>query len=229
MISFTVANAQVAWVKAWNTNGYYRTDSGSIFTWSGNMQNGYCHGYGTIQWYENGNTSFKYIGGVKYGKNEGYGTSYDAKGNKSFEGYWQNDVREGYGTSYYSDGDIYRQGYYTNDGYKQEVDADELASAYTNKIINKLFDGGINRRYTILKCVYDANNKMREMTIRITFNGDIVKSNFYACTLVVTNYTSFSAELIDLNEQAAKYRRDMQSLLIALKLYEMLDALSQNQ
>jgi hypothetical protein len=228
ILSLTAANAQPTLVRSWNNNGYYQTGSGSVFTWSGSTLNGYCHGYGTIQWYDNGNPSFKYIGGVKNGKNEGYGTYYNANGNRSYAGYWQNDVREGYGTSYNSDGSIYRQGYYTNDAFKYEDNADAVAKKCTNYIINNEFDGGINRRYTILKCIYDTDNKLVEMEIRITFNGDIINTNSYACTLAIKNYTTLSAEVVDCNERAETYRRDMRDLKIAVKVYEILDTLSQN-
>ncbi len=75
------------------------------FTWSGPIVNGYCHGKGTIQWYDNkGNKGNKMVGVVKKGKNEGYCINYNSAGKKTFEGMYVNDMRNGHGIIYYSDG-----------------------------------------------------------------------------------------------------------------------------
>jgi len=89
-----------------NCNCKFNTDT--EFTWNGACKNGFCNGYGTIQWYnKRGKKSGKVVGLVKMGKSEGFCTMYNANGSKLFEGNYVNDKRNGHGIMYYSDGSIY--------------------------------------------------------------------------------------------------------------------------
>lgn len=114
------ASSQLKMRKAKNCNALYNT--GGPFTWNGAIKNGYCHGYGTIQWYEkNGTKSGKMIGTIKRGKNEGFCTFYAANGKKVFEGMFENDMRNGKGKVFYSDGTT-QEGTWYNDEFVGEGD-----------------------------------------------------------------------------------------------------------
>lgn len=99
------AFSQLKMRKAQNCNALYNT--GGPFTWTGPIKNGYCHGYGTIKWYNaKGVCESKMVGTVLKGMNEGFCTFFDAKGNKFFECVYKNDKKNGVGKIYNEDGTI---------------------------------------------------------------------------------------------------------------------------
>jgi hypothetical protein len=197
IIAFVIFNnlchAQTVMVKAQNKNCYFNTDAGSLFTWSGDCRDGYCDGYGTIQWYDaNGNSEGKFIGNLSYGKAQGYATQYYANGYISYQGYWSNDMRNGQGTSYYNNGAIEFQGNFIDDAYENYSAFNTFGAYIGNAIMQNIFDGGENLRSSLIQ-VIDQNGQ-RTMRIRITFNGNIVETNYYGFTLVISNqapYVSF--------------------------------------
>lgn len=118
--------SQLRMMKANNCNAKYYTNT--PFTWSGPIVNGYCHGNGTIQWFDSkGNKSSKMVGAVKNGKAEGYCTFYTSAGVKIFEGHYVNDMRNGRGIIYYSDG-TFEEGEWMDDNRIDDVVVDTLAT-----------------------------------------------------------------------------------------------------
>jgi len=109
IISLIVTQAlfsQVRMRTAKNCNCKFNTNAS--FTWNGACKNGYCNGYGTIQWYgKNGKKTGKIVGHVKNGKSEGFCIMYYSDGTKLFEGNFVNDKRNGHGIYYYADGSKY--------------------------------------------------------------------------------------------------------------------------
>lgn len=197
--------AQSVWVKAYNSSGFYHTNPGAVFTWSGSVYNSYCHGNGTIQWYDAlGNSAGRYTGGVKYGKNSGFGTQYYADGSKYYAGYWENDMFNGYGTLYNGYGGIMYQGYFRDNQMANYSDLQTAAREITMETIKSVFDGGQNVRYSVEKAVFGVDNKLTELRIRMTFNGDIISSNEYDCTLVINGLYS-TPYFTDCNSNAKNY------------------------
>jgi hypothetical protein len=179
VLAFSVSFCHAQWEKAYSTGYYYHTDPGT-FTWSGGSRDGYCDGFGTIQWYDNaGNPTGKYVGYVSYGKNEGYGTQY------------------------YTSGDIYYQGNWENDEIKDFAAFKNLGYDVGQFVMDKIFDGGINLRTSVVELINtgDANN---ELKIRVTFNGDIINTNYYAMTVVVNRQAPY-VHFENVNDMAGVY------------------------
>ncbi|MDB5141445.1 MAG: hypothetical protein JWQ66_158 [Mucilaginibacter sp.] len=168
--SFSLCQAQgTAWVKASNCDCYFQTSPNSSFTWAGSCKGSYCDGYGTIQWYDvNGNSQGKFIGNLKYGK------------------------ADGYATQYYSNGAIYLQGEFVNDVFRDYSALNTFGYNVADEMVSKIFDGGINLQSKVIQ-VIDSNGE-QTIRYRITFNGNVVQTNYYAMTLVISNispYVSF--------------------------------------
>ena len=191
-------------VRAYNTACYYHTNSTSVFTWSGGCEQSYCHGYGTIQWYDNGTPTAKYTGNIQYGKNEGYGTMYYANGRIRYTGNWKNDMENGYGTAYSPYGDTLFHGYFRDDQISNYYFLDLTAKKLTEFIVAKLFDGGINIKYQLVKAVYDNNDALEEIRVRMTFNGDIITTNYYDGTLVI-NLKKPYVDFVNYNDNFQAY------------------------
>ena len=98
------SSAEGDWVKEMDSGCKYQTDS--PFTWSGKCVDGYVHGEGTIQWYDEDGEKRRerYTGNVTCGKNEGYGEYYYADGS-SYKGEWRNDHMHGNGVIINADGE----------------------------------------------------------------------------------------------------------------------------
>ncbi len=157
---------ECTWVKAQYSSCYYHTSPGATFTWSGDCKNGYCDGYGTIQYYDNGNLAGKLVGRLVQGKVEGYATQY------------------------YEDGSIYLQGNYVNDEYENLYQLSKDANDLGFYVMNEVFDGGTNLNCEIID-VIDAKNGNKEIRIKVKFNGNIVQENKYSITLILTNNFPF--------------------------------------
>lgn len=65
-------------------------------TWSGECKDGYVHGQGTLQWYENGKPTDTYVGSYSQGKQHGKGVYTWADGSK-YDGEYKDGIRHGLG------------------------------------------------------------------------------------------------------------------------------------
>lgn len=162
----TISHAQsVSWVKDYYTGNLYHTNS--TFTWSGGSRAGYCDGYGKIQFYDSeGNATGWYVGNVQYGKNVGYGTQY------------------------LSNGEIFYRGQWVNDEIKDFDVVDNFGKLAGKLLMDKVFDGGINLNTTVIKFI-NTGGSDDQLKIRVTFNGDIITTNFYAFTMIIDNNAPF--------------------------------------
>ena len=120
------SSAQGNWVQAMHTGCKYQTNE--PFTWSGKCVDGFAHGEGTIQWYdEDGHQRHsKYIGNVTCGKNDGYGEYYAADGS-SYKGEWSNDLIHGSGVYVNANGERYEGQFAYGEpvGYAQAEEASD--------------------------------------------------------------------------------------------------------
>ena len=191
------AASQTTWLKSSNNGLYYHTDT--RFTWSGGSLNGYCNGYGTIQWYKaDGSRSGSYTGYIVRGINEGYGTQYYSNGNIYYQGYWKNDMKNGSGSIYAENVILQYQGTFVNDKLKG-IDLLEAAGYQTGKfIMNDIFDSGINLETSIVKST-DS-----EIWLFVKFNGIFINSNVYEFVLSIGKQ-SLSFEIPYMNERAKVY------------------------
>lgn len=202
--SVTICKAQSPWARAQSSGCWYHTSAGSIFTWSGGCRDGYCDGNGTIQWYDsNNNPTYKYVGQVSSGKNDGYGTLYYANGYVYYRGEWADDLKSGIGTTYYDDGSIQYKGAFVNDEMKDIDNFNTLAYDAGNYIMNKFFDGGINLRTKVIELINTSNGD-NELKVRVTFNGNIVSTNYYAFTLVLNKQAPY-VHFENINDMASVY------------------------
>lgn len=200
----TASFAQTVLTKALNGSFYYYVNPGVDFTWSGSSTLNYCHGYGTLKFYKNDKYIGKYTGNVSYGKNEGYGELYYPDGSTFYKGYWKNDQKNGYGRMYDENGYLTHQGNFENDKFVYATYWEGVAKELANCTINKVFDGGTNGRYTLLRSVTDSENNLTEIHVRITFNGNLVETNSYSCTLVISTSDPY-IEFINCNQIAKDY------------------------
>ena len=189
---FTSLLKAQGWSYSHNGSYLYHISS-NYFTWSGNSRSGYCDGYGTIKsYYSNGNLNYKYSGNVSIGKNNGFGTEYFNESTIKYQGYWYNDQKNGFGTEYNSDGSIKFKGNFV-DGKIEKLDAYQtLVNTAAYYMVKNIFDGGINVNCETTEVINNAGNF--EIKYKISFNGDIINTNYYETTLVLRNiypYVSF--------------------------------------
>ncbi len=204
------------------------------FTWSGSCVNGYADGYGKLQLIKDGyNTTF-YKGYMKAGRLNGLGTYYYANGNKMQEGTFSNNLLNGNGRSYDSDGNLKMEGYFENDKLYNITSANKSAIDLANEIVDKIFDGGTNvkckvvgfRRYDNSTTNVTDDNCIIE--IQISFNGNIVQSNYYELTLRLQGDSSgTSYSFTDVNDMAFGYGLSKIGIKLGM-LAKKLDAIWNN-
>ena len=71
-------------------------------------------------------------------------------------------------------------------------------------IIDSLFDGGINRSCTLVKAIFSENDAVKELRYQLSFDGNIVSSNHYECTLVIKDSAPYVA-FVNYNDNAGAY------------------------
>lgn len=192
------------WVKAQNVDCYYYASLSDVFRWTGGCQNGYCNGYGTLQFFTNGIAEEKYIGTLQNGKREGYGTYYYANGKKNYEGYFKNDLRNGFGVSYHDNGDTLYQGYWKdNKGVNEEL-LYSIGKILTDYIVAYMFDGGTNVIYDLTKVICDRDGSLKELRVKMTFNGNKASWIKYEGTLLIKT-SPFTIDFIDYNKNFEAY------------------------
>jgi len=189
--------AQINWLKATNSSLYYFTDT--RFTWNGGSQNGYCNGYGTIQWYNpDGTKAGWYTGLVVNGKNEGYGTQYFSTGQKYYEGYWKNDVYSGFGRLFYPNGVLRFEGNFVN-GKLANIELWDRAALEAGKyIMNNVFDGGLNIECEVIKSTKE------EICFYTKFNGNFFSSNVYEFVIGISKRAPY-VRIVYANDLAKLY------------------------
>lgn len=189
--------AQISWLKSANNSLYYFTDT--RFTWNGGSKNGYCNGYGTIQWYNpDGTKAGWYTGYVVNGKNEGYGTQYFSTGQKYYEGNWKNDVYSGKGQLFYQNGIVRFEGNFVN-GKLADIDLWNRAAFEAGKyIMNNIFDGGLNMESEIIQSTKE------ELCFYTKFNGNFFNSNVYEFVIGISKEAPY-VRIVYANDLAKLY------------------------
>lgn len=202
------------------------------FTWSGNCVNGYADGYGKLQLIKDGYNTTYYIGYMRSGKLCGNGTYYYANGSKMLEGTFRNNCLNGLGNSYDQNGNLKIEGYFENDKLFNISDINSDFGPLANEIVDNVFDGGTNiksklvglRRYDNSTSRVTKNNCIIE--IQISFNGNIIQSNYYEITLRIQGTVDgTSYNFIDANEMALGYGLSKLGIKLGM-LAKKLDALS---
>lgn len=82
-------------------------------TWSGECQDGWASGKGTLQWYKAGKSDGQYVGEYVKGKQQGQGTYTLANGDK-YVGEWKEGRKQGQGTYTWADGSKYVGGWWSD-------------------------------------------------------------------------------------------------------------------
>lgn len=189
------------YVKATNCNCYLYTIPANIgsLTWVGNCNYGYCVGYGTARYYDKqGNYFGEYIGNVVSGKKDGYGTYYG------------------------TDGSLWMQGNFVKGQFVSSLPYSLLQNLIGDYIIDSLFDGGINRSCSLVKAVFTPNGDVKELRYAMTFDGDIISSNHYVCTLVIKDTAPY-IDFVNYNDNAEAYL----TIKVAQLGYQFVNWLSQ--
>jgi hypothetical protein len=154
------------------------TSVGSI-QWYGSCNNGYCDGYGTVQYYDQDGTSMgSFVGNVSGGRLNGYGTRYAANGA------------------------IFYRGNLTNNEFTDEAPFLLTTGIVGDFMIDSLLSGGINRTCDIVKAVFSTDGSLQELRYRVTCNGQFMTENFYDCTLVITPNSAPFVDMVDVNDNA---------------------------
>ena len=181
------------------------------FTWSGSNINGYPDGYGTLQLIKDNKKIDSYTGTMKSGRLEGKGVYYDDDGNKLLEGQFSNNRLNGSGIRYFTNGEIKFEGYFENDKLYNLEEANNECLKMAQVIVDELFDGGtkIQGRLVSVRRLdkyrpIDKNNKLVE--IKINFNGNIIKSNYYELSILLKyDKNGSSYEIIKANDMVVAY------------------------
>ena len=77
--------------------------SAEAINWSGDCQNGFAHGPGTVAWYLHGAPNGRFEGVLERGRMNGQGTAHYPSGNH-YSGAFRNGVPNGSGTLFMADG-----------------------------------------------------------------------------------------------------------------------------
>lgn len=150
----------------------------SAIEWYGSCVNGYCDGYGTVNYYDpDGNYSGRYVGNVSQG------------------------LLSGFATRYYANGAILYQGRVRENVFVDEVPYFALTGLIRDFIIDSLLSGGIRRDCQIVKAVFSTNGDLQEIRFRISCYGQIVTDNYYTCTLVFMNRDPY-VDMVNVNDNA---------------------------
>lgn len=205
MLSAITFSQGTSWERASNCGCYFQTSPGASFTWSGGTSNGYCNGYGTIQWYDGYSRSGKYVGNLMNGKADGYATQYRSNGNILYQGYWKNDMRHGRGTSYNSDGSVLYKGIFAYDKIKNLSTLESIAGQVASYIVQRIFFGGTNVSYTIKRAVFNDDESLHEFWLYIYFNGNIVQTNEYYLTLKYNEDWAIPIDFYDYSDNCEDY------------------------
>jgi hypothetical protein len=173
------AQAQWHWLRASNCNCTIGTFSNaSAIEWFGSCNNGYGDGYGTVNYYDpNGTYSGKYVGSVTQGR------------------------LNGWGTKYYADGSIVYQGWVKDNEFTNVKPYQLLNDAVGNFIIDSLLSGGINRSCYIVKSIFSRDGEPQEIRWRVDCDGQVVNTNHYTCTLVLSNQSPY-VNIVNANDNA---------------------------
>ncbi len=225
ILSNNLVYAQATLKKAYYTGLYFYADL--PFTWSGGSSDGYCNGYGTLQFYENGNAAMKYVGYVKKGVFEGYGSSYRNDGSTFYVGNWSNNQMHGYGISYYENGNVFYQGQLYNNEIPTMSSLKSVAAQISQIVVSESFDGGSNVNYDVEKIIYDREGQLKELSIRLTFYGNINTSNYYACTIAMSDYCK-KVNYLNCNDRAANYLKTVQNVSTFIDIIKVIDYLDKN-
>ena len=192
------------------------------YIWSGNCINNFANGYGVIQLFNYGILEDYYKGFVSAGKLNGKGTFYNSDGYKIMEGTFKNNQLNGYGKKYDSKGNLKFEGYFINGEMKilSQEDVQDLG----RKLVDEIFDGGTNinakiiewKRFTESRQLGDKNILIK---IKITFNGNYDKSNYYEFTLKMwESFSGFDFTFIDANDIARQYISTKTGVKLGYKL-----------
>jgi len=164
------------------------TGNGSVYLndtllYIGEFSDGKYSGKGKL--YEN--NQLQYEGSFSDGLKNGNGILYEY-GSLKYEGEFQQDKFNGFGIFYYSNGDIYRKGYFVDDQYREESKVNELSDDISRKIVQEVFNGGTRINSKLYSANYNQDKTKIEFIIDLSFNGDIIESNYYDCRVAVRNY-----------------------------------------
>lgn len=168
------------------------------FSWSGSWENNYCNGYGTIRYYDaEDNFAGTYVGDVSDGLRTGYSSMYDSEGN------------------------LFLKGNFIQNKCPLALLLSSAEDFIGNFIIDSLFDGGINRSSKLKKVIFNNNDDLQEVRYQLSFDGDIVSSNHYYCTLVVKT-DPLSVDFVDYNDYAAYYIA-IKTVLWGMEIYNKIE------
>jgi hypothetical protein len=196
---------QMRYIQANNCNCSIGTfTNSSAIEWYGDCSNGYCNGYGTVNYYDpNGSYSGKYIGYVSQG------------------------TLNGFGTKYYADGSILYQGRFKDNIFLDQAPYMLLNDPIMDFVIDSLLSGGINRRCDIVKSVFSKDDDLLEIRYRVSCDGQFVETNHYTCTLVYSNQPPY-IDIVDANDNAQVFIT-LNLLKYSKRLYDWIQSQSQNK
>lgn len=177
--------------------------SNDVLVYDGEFLDGKYNGQGTL--YEN--NILIYDGSFFSGKKSGEGTLFFWNGNICYEGEFENDKPNGYGTMYFNSEskEIYRKGEFENGIFKLESKVNEISDDLAREVVRDVFNGGISINSSLYSASYNRDKSKVEFIINLSFNGDIIESNFYDCKIAVRNYYP-ELEFLQKNETVENYR-----------------------
>jgi hypothetical protein len=177
--------------------------SNDVLVYDGEFLDGKYNGQGTL--YEN--NILIYDGSFFSGKKSGEGTLFFWNGNICYEGEFENDKPNGYGTMYFNSEskEIYRKGEFENGIFKLESKVNEISDDLAREVVRDVFNGGIRINSSLYSVSYNRDKSKVEFILNLSFNGDIIESNFYDCKIAVRNFYP-ELEFLQKNETVENYR-----------------------
>jgi len=151
--------------------------------YDGYMLNDQYHGYGVLRY---PSKVIKYAGNWRKGLKDGFGSSYDTKGNRIYEGQYSNNKRHGYGKLYSSNGIVRYEGEFRNNQFNgngklvYENGNIECIGTWLNDRLNgtaKMFhkNGNIKYNGTFVDGQRDGNGSEHNKDGQIVYSGTWVK------------------------------------------------------
>jgi hypothetical protein len=178
------------------------TNSSSI-EWFGPCSNGYCNGYGTVNYYDpNGYYSGRYVGNVSQGLLNGFSTKYNADGTIAYQGRFKNNI------------------------FMDLAPFLLLNDAIKDFVVDSLLSGGIHRHCEILTGLFSQNDDLREVRYHVSCDGQLDETNHYTCTLVFSNRSPY-IDIVDANDNA-KFFITLNFIRYSRMLYNWFQRQSQN-
>lgn len=179
-------------------NGFGKKYIYDNLVYEGDWEEGQYSGNGTL--YNEG--KIIYTGGFLEGEKSGPGTLYLSP-TIYMTGEFSHNYLNGFG-ELYADNYCIRRGYFEDGKFKGESEFESLANKLGREVVREVFNGGTSINTDLYSVIYNRDQSEIEIVVDLSFNGDIITSNYYECRIAFRNYYP-ETEFLYKNETAESY------------------------